>query len=192
MFFEKLFKKSDHAENIQQIFDAIVKQARNKIFYAELGIPDTLEGRFEMITLHMFLIVEYLKNLELQHESAKTKILSQVSQELMEHFFSELDGTLREMGVGDITVPKKMRKLADSFYGRLYAYSEAISKKDADMMLDALDRNIYSHLEEKPALEQMKQNLKRLTDYVMKSHNSIKRGDYDEMKLGKIPFASDI
>ncbi|GJL94934.1 MAG: ubiquinol-cytochrome c chaperone [Hyphococcus sp.] len=108
-------------------------------FYRDLAVPDTLEGRFEMIAIHVFLILRRLKG-----EDAACK---KVSQKLFDIMFQNMDDSLRELGVGDLVVGKKIRKLAENFFGRVGAYEEAMRKDAAENNLQALakalGRNVY-------------------------------------------------
>jgi cytochrome b pre-mRNA-processing protein 3 len=116
----------------EALYEQIVAAARRPYFYAELGVPDTVEGRFDMIALHMFLALNRLKG-----EADR-----QLSQDLVDVFFADMDRSLREMGVGDLTVGKKVRKIAESFYGRMDAYRN--SMEDQAALTDAIARNVYA------------------------------------------------
>lgn len=100
-----------------ELYDAAVAQARRPALYGPMGAPDTIEGRFELLTLHVILIVDRLRG-----EGAAAARSSQV---LFDTYCSNLDGALREMGVGDLTVGKRMRALGGAFYGRAQAYRAA-------------------------------------------------------------------
>jgi len=107
------------------LHDAAVAQARAPALFSSLGAPDTVEGRFELLSLHVILLVDRLRN---QGAAAAA-----VSQALFDVYVRDLDGALREMGVGDLTVPKHMRKLAQAFYGRAGAYNAAFDGPDGDL-----------------------------------------------------------
>jgi cytochrome b pre-mRNA-processing protein 3 len=115
-----------------RLYGAIVAAARQEKFYSDMGVPDTLDGRFDMIVLHMFLVLDRLRG---GNEKFR--------QQLTDVFFADLDRTLREMGVGDLSVSKKIRPMAEAFAGRIQAYATATEKGDEDI-LQALRRNIYS------------------------------------------------
>jgi cytochrome b pre-mRNA-processing protein 3 len=103
----------------RELYSAAVRQARRPALYAQLGAPDSIEGRFELLTLHVILLVEALRN---RGEEPRAS-----SQALFDAYISDLDGALREMGVGDLTVGKRMRALGGAFYGRAAAYREAFA-----------------------------------------------------------------
>jgi cytochrome b pre-mRNA-processing protein 3 len=113
----------------------IVAQARSATFYADYGVPDTVEGRFDLIVLHLVL---FLRRLGRHTDNARA-----LGQELFDEFCRDLDGNLREMGVGDLAVPKKMLSFAEAFYGRQAAYLAALAATDQQDFAKALARNIF-------------------------------------------------
>jgi cytochrome b pre-mRNA-processing protein 3 len=118
----------------ERLYEQIVAAARQPAFYADWGVPDTPLGRYEMVALHLFLVLHRLRG-----ESGAAAALA---QELTDGFFADLDHSIRELGVGDLGVPKRMKKLARMFYGRAKAYGEAIEKGDVGQLAEALARNI--------------------------------------------------
>lgn len=130
----KLFRPSKTRDSVERLYGAIVAQSRRAGFYTDFGVPDTLEGRFEMVLLHTILICHRLKDGD-ERERA-------LSQEVFDTFASDMDRTLREMGVGDLSVPKKMKKIGAAFYGRAAAYDAALAAGDDSLLVAALARNI--------------------------------------------------
>ncbi len=132
------------------LYSALVAQARHPAFYAALGVPDTPEGRFDMIALHGFLVLERLSQLD-----------PALSQTLFDMIFADLDANLREMGVGDLMVGRRVKKLAQAFYGRSTAYREGLAAGD-EALIRAIDRNLYAGVAASPAhLERMAAYLRR-------------------------------
>ncbi len=119
---------------IERLYAAIVAQSRQEAFYTELGVADTLEGRFEMVVLHTFLLCHRLKDGDGEEKA--------MSQEVFDAFVADMDATLRELGVGDLSVPKKMKKIGAAFYGRAAAYDAALASPDHGALATALARNI--------------------------------------------------
>ncbi|MEO0400010.1 MAG: ubiquinol-cytochrome C chaperone family protein [Pseudomonadota bacterium] len=115
-------KKDPLRQTAISLYTEIVAAARRPEFFAEGRAPDTVEGRFEVLSLHMYLVLRRLKS-----EGAPGKALS---QKLFDVFFQNMDDSLRELGVGDLTVGKKIRKMAEAFYGRTGAYEDALSDND--------------------------------------------------------------
>jgi cytochrome b pre-mRNA-processing protein 3 len=119
---------------IQAIYGMIVAQAREPLFYRHLDVPDTVDGRLDLLILHLWLVLRRLRGLK----GGKT-----LSQALFDHFCDDMDANLREMGVGDLTVPKRMQKFGEAFYGRTAAYDLAWSESEA-RLADALQKNILN------------------------------------------------
>jgi cytochrome b pre-mRNA-processing protein 3 len=132
MIFQRLLGRK--ARPVETLYSAIVTAARQHRFYAEWGVPDTVDGRFEMIVLHLFLVLDRLLG-EKDHE--------QLAQALTDQFFADMDRSLREMGVGDLSVGKKVRKMAEAYYGRVTAYGKAIDGAGHEFEL-ALARNVFA------------------------------------------------
>ena len=126
----------ERARRAAEHYAALVGQARRAEFYESLGVPDTLDGRFDLIVLHASL---YLKRLRLAGRDG-----SDLAQAIFDHMFSNLDQSLRELGVGDMTLPKKIRAMVSAFYGRAAAYDKAIADPSDATLADALVRNIYA------------------------------------------------
>ena len=130
------FRRGSQARTIHALYGAIVAQARAAPFYADYGVPDTVEGRFDLIVLHLVLLLNRLDRL-----SAAGRGLG---QQLFDAFCRGLDANLREMGTGDLAVPKKMQAFAEAFYGRQAAYGAALAAADARDFEKALARNIFA------------------------------------------------
>ncbi|HVG50980.1 MAG TPA: ubiquinol-cytochrome C chaperone family protein [Xanthobacteraceae bacterium] len=120
--------------NIETIYGVIVAQARQPVFYAEYGVPDTVAGRFDMIVLHLFLYINRMSGRGMDGVTGPP---------LFERFCADLDGNLREMGVGDLTVPKRMQKYAGAFYGRSAAYEKTVTARDPEATAAAIGRNVF-------------------------------------------------
>lgn len=122
MIFDRLLGARPSKAAARRLHDSAVAQARAPALYARMHAPDTIEGRFELLTLHVLLLLD-----RLQGEDVET---DQVRQALFDTYLRDLDGALREMGVGDLSVGKKMRKLGEAFYGRAKAYQDAFAGDD--------------------------------------------------------------
>ncbi|WP_011580482.1 MULTISPECIES: ubiquinol-cytochrome C chaperone family protein [Chelativorans] len=119
---------------VEALYGEIVAAARRPRLYSELQVPDTPLGRFEMLSLHLFLLLHRLRG--------ETGVLADLAQELTDYFFREVDHSLRELGIGDLGVPKRIKKLARMFYGRLSAYGQAVDAGNEAELAGALRRNI--------------------------------------------------
>ena len=115
----------------------MTEQARQPVFYAEYGVPDTVDGRFEMIALHMFLVLQRLRALG----------EDELAQQLFDTMFADMDQSLREMGAGDLGVGRRVRAMAEGLYGRISAYEDGLAGDDQRLMA-ALRRNLFGTVAE--------------------------------------------
>jgi cytochrome b pre-mRNA-processing protein 3 len=128
------FRRSAESRTIASLYGMIVAQARQPAFYADYAVPDTMPGRFDLIVLHLVLL---LRRLDRAGEQGRL-----FGQRLFDVFCRDLDGNLREMGIGDLAVPKHMRRFGEAFYGRQAAYLAALDAPDAGDFENALARNM--------------------------------------------------
>lgn len=125
----RLFRKPAPAH--RRLYEAIVAAARHSVPYADWQVPDSLDGRFDMITIHAYLALDRLKGNPANFRQA-----------LVDELFADMDRSLREMGVGDLAVGKKVRKMAEVFYGRIAAYDRALPQ-GPEALETALARNVF-------------------------------------------------
>jgi cytochrome b pre-mRNA-processing protein 3 len=116
-----------------ELYGCAVRAARTPWFYAELGVPDTLDGRFDMVGLHAYLLIR-----RLSADPAGQKL----SQAVFDAMFSDMDINLREMGVSDLSVGKRVKTMWEAFHGRAHAYAEAM-KTGPETLAEALSRNLW-------------------------------------------------
>jgi cytochrome b pre-mRNA-processing protein 3 len=129
------FRRKTSNHSIASLYGMIVAQARATPFYRIYGVPDTVNGRFEMVVLHTVLVLRRLES-----EPVPVRRLGQA---LFDRFCRDMDGSLREMGVGDLAVPAKMRKIGEAFYGRQAVYVAALAASDPGPLIAALERNVF-------------------------------------------------
>jgi hypothetical protein len=122
----KRFRLNPRNRKIDDLYGAIVAQSRRAAFYIGYGVPDTIDGRFDLIVLHMVLLLARLDRGGLPARD--------LGQSLFDLFCRDLDANLREMGVGDLAVPKRMRQFAEAFYGRQAAYLAALDARTAESL----------------------------------------------------------
>lgn len=151
----KIFMPSQERQQAQALYLRIVEKARDERFYTRFGVPDTLDGRFEMILLHLFLVLHRLK------KAPETKAFR---QQLMEAFMEDMDRSVRELGVSDTGVGKRVKKMAAAMYGRIAAYDMALDDKEA--LQAALQRNLYGTVAQEVELS----TLEAMADYLMQEH----------------------
>lgn len=159
-----LFRRNRPSDEVHQIYGVIVAQARKEVFYTDFGVDDTVTGRFDMIVLHAFLLFHRLSG----EEEGKRAF----GQSVFDLMFADMDRSLREMGVGDISVPKKVKKMVQAFYGRCKAYGDALAHKGSDTaeldpLVEAVSRNLFpdgeKNLEARGLSDYMRDNVTRLS-----------------------------
>jgi cytochrome b pre-mRNA-processing protein 3 len=129
------FRRSAENRTINALYGTIVAQARSSAFYAAYGVPDTIQGRFDLIVLHLVLLLDRLAR---EDDAGRG-----LGQGLFDMFCRDLDDNLREMGVGDLAVSKQMRRFGEAFYGRQAVYIAALAAADERELEKALARNIF-------------------------------------------------
>jgi cytochrome b pre-mRNA-processing protein 3 len=139
MMLFRLFRKNPRREVIETLYERIAAASRAPFLYLDLGIPDTVEGRFEAVTLHMVLILRRLRQLPSPAD--------EVAQDLVDCFFRHLDASLRELAVGDLAVPRRMKTLGEAFNGRSRAYDRALNDRDDEELAATLARNVLGAAE---------------------------------------------
>jgi len=133
-FLSKLFRRRDHRAAGHRLYVSAAEHSRSPALYERYLVPDTLDGRFDSLVLHVFLILHRLRNqgedaLELSHEVVNTLV-------------GDMDRTLREMGIADVGVSKRVKRMIQAFYGRIGAYDAGLAAAD-DSLLQGLVRNVY-------------------------------------------------
>lgn len=136
-----IFRRNRYRAQAHATYVSVVERARDPDFFLRLAVPDTLDGRFEMIALHMFLVLNRLKA---EHDAT-----SDFAQALFDAMFADLDRSLREMGATDMGVGKRVKEMAKGFYGRIKAYEDGLAADDR-VLADALKRNLYGTIEPPP------------------------------------------
>ena len=172
MFFRSKQKLQDR-DTANRIYTRIVDASRQPAFFTGFGIPDTLDGRFEMLSLHMFL--------GLRPFVGGDTVDKALAQAVMELFVRDMDAALRELGVSDIKVPKRMKTLYGSFGGRIASYTIAV-KEGGEALHEALARNIFPDGGEAG-------NVLALADYIAAVLGSMDHAEPDDLRAGLIAFA---
>ncbi len=156
-----------------ELYRAIVAQGRLPNFYADLAVPDSVDGRFDLITLHMFLTLRRLKR---EGEAAEA-----LGQDLTEIFFTDMDLNLRELGASDIGVGCRVKRMIEGYYGRAMAYEAAVEGR-GESLNAVLDRNLYGTTEVDDAI------LEALTDYVYEADTQLAAQSWQALSKGRIAF----
>ena len=168
----KLFSRKPHAETAERLYGEIMAAARRPaLFLPPFDVPDTVEGRFDALILHVFLVVRRL--------AAMPAPGPDIAQELSNHLFAALDRALREMGVGDLAVPKRIAKLAADYNGRRTAYEAALGLGEG-ALAEAVARNVYGRAEAGVGAP--------LARYMMKVEAALATASLAAFEKGPVPF----
>lgn len=132
---KRLRRQHAHERAGSELYAAAVAAARDPRLYHALGVPDTLDGRFDLITLHAFLLVHRLQDAPEPGPA--------LAQAVFDAMFADMDSNLREIGVGDLSVGKRVRAMWEAFHGRAKVYAAAIDGADCTALSAALERNVW-------------------------------------------------
>ena len=171
-----LFRRSN--PTIAALYGAIVTQSRDPRFYEAYRVPDTALGRFDLILLHLALV---LRRLRAGDASART-----LAQGLFDAFCRDMDHNLREMGVGDQGVPRQMRRVGEAFYGRAQAYDAALAEQSNDALAGTLIRNVYAEAAEPGVAAE------RLADYVRRTVHDLEAQAIEHLLGGHVTFPEPV
>ena len=170
---ERLLGRS-HTEKIADaLYGRAVEQARQPAFYMAMGVSDTVDGRFEMIALHVFLILRRLKR-----DNARTQA---VAQALFDTMFTDMDRGLREMGAGDLGVGRRVKVMAKAFYGRVAAYEQGLKSANSDLD-EAVLRNIFR------GEARNREHAIAISSYLREQANTLDGQSVDALLEGKVRF----
>lgn len=163
--------RKERKDNAARIYGVMITQARQPVFYQQYGVPDSVAGRFEMVALHGFMVWDRLQ------QAGEYK----QAQALFDHMFRDMERALREMGVGDLSVPRHVKRLMTGFKGRALAYRQAL---DEGSFPAALARNLYATRDDGPAED----FFQAMTDYVRQNREALARQDIAAIKCGALSF----
>ena len=158
-------------------YGRVVEQARQPVFFAEYGVPDTLDGRFELMCLHAFL---YLHRLKTDRPQA-----SPFCQSFFDRMFADFDRSLREMGVGDLSVGTQMKRMARAFYGRILSYEAGLAGDDP-VLAAALARNIFGTISAPESV------VGAMAAYVRGAVSELRSQRGDDLLAGNVSFATPL
>ncbi|MBC7832547.1 MAG: ubiquinol-cytochrome C chaperone [Hyphomicrobium sp.] len=164
--------RTDMRRKAGKIYGVIVTQARRPSFYADLGVPDTPSGRYEMVVVHLVLVLERLRSAPVAG--------AELPRLLVEAFIADMDDSLREMGTGDLTVPKKVRRAATGLYERSVAYQEALATRDGEALAALLREHTYAEADAQFA--------PRLAGYVQAAAAALAATDAHHIEAGSFEF----
>lgn len=169
-----LFRGPFDHEPARRLYRTIVEQSRDPLFYTAYGVRDTADGRFDMIALHAFLVMRRLRSGDSR--------CAEVSQALFDLMFADMDQNLREMGIGDTGIAKRIKALAANFYGRVAAYDAALAAGDREALSAALRRNLYRNHDPDPG------DVDAMATYVFGEARALENQDATELTAGTVRF----
>lgn len=172
--FTSLFRPSAEDTAARRLYRATVAQARQIEFYTDWRVPDSVTGRFDLIALHGFLVLHRLKG------DAST---ASFAQNYAGAIFEDMDRNLREMGVGDLSVGKKVRRMAEGFFGRSAAYDKALAEEGGEPLTDVLGRNLYGAVDFQDSAI-----LAAVAGYVRRCVDHLATQDVADLTAGRIVF----
>lgn len=158
-----------------KLFERLVAQSRTHVFYERLGVPDTVDGRFDMVVLHTFLIFQRLRG--------QGDMAALLAQALYDALILDLEASLRQLGAGDVGVGKRIRIMTEALQGRIKAYETALAGSPLDLEA-ALRRNLYGTTE--PSTEAVR----AMADYLRRGKELADRQPLERILRGIFEFPS--
>ncbi len=168
-----LFSRKRHERAGFALYTAAVRAARDPFYYTALDVPDTMDGRFDMIGLYTFLLID-----RIHREEDNGKALAQAVFDAM---FLDMDHTLRELGVGDITVGRKNKAMWEALNGRRQAYEAPVAAGDVDALAEAIGRNVWRGAPPDGMA-------RRLAEIMMDQHRALARQELAALLAGEVEF----
>ena len=170
-----LFRQRPDERQGDALYALAVEQARQPAFYTALGVADRIDARFELYTLHVLILF-----LRLKQDGERGEV---AAQKLFDVYISSLDHTLRELGVGDVSVGKKMRKLGEAFYGRVKSYESAFAAlPQTDHLQALLSRTVYE--------QGGPENAAKLGEYVIRQRAALAEQKLDTLMDGQVAWSA--
>lgn len=177
----KLFGRKKAPPAGALLYQSLASAARTPALFSDFGIPDTLDGRLEALMLVTGLAVDRLTR---EDDAALNEGARMLAREVSESFFDDMDRTLREMGISDVGVPKKVRKIAKGFYGRMTAYAEALHSADGQAFHTALSRNVP------PDAQSGEGDFQALAQVLRSFYQELQQTPLDELRIGLLRAAA--
>jgi cytochrome b pre-mRNA-processing protein 3 len=172
-FFSKSRFGSSKRDVPYEIYGNLVARARNPELYRDLGVPDTINGRFDMMVIHVFLLAHRLKD--------AGDACRELSQGIFDAFLLDMDRGMREEGVGDTSVPKKLKKMTQVYYGRLRAYEKPLEEGNNSALAEIINRNIFTDKHNNECAN-------ALANYMLRLHAHIEALTVEDILNGEIEF----
>lgn len=175
MVFAYFRNRKNNRAIFERQYGSLTQVVRDPVFYTDFAVPDTVMGRFELLSIVMIL---YFRRTRHSQKGGQ-----QIAQTIVDAFFQDIDHSMRELGVGDHGVPKRMKKFASMFYGRLKSYAEAMDAKDSSALAQALSRNIFA------AQDSAGADLQSLADWMMMAEQNLLTQSEEHLLAGNLIVA---
>jgi len=178
MVLARLFRRKPFEREGYTLYAAAVAAARQPAFYLEMGVTDTLQGRFDLVGLHVALLIRRPRH---DTEGAGKEI----AQAVFDAMFNDMDKNLREMGVGDMSISRRVKGLWEAFHGRAQAYETALDQGDTPALEAALLRNLFAGHQPEPDTA-----LPRLAAHAVAMGQALADQPMAALRAGRVAFAS--
>lgn len=165
--------KNPYEQPAREVYTSIVQAIREPVFYSEYSVPDTLDGRFDLMLLHIFMVVQQILSVD-------NKDAEEFNQALFDITFADMDQSFREMGIGDMGIPKHMRRMMKAFNGRMHAYQAALEN---NTLQDSLRNNLYGTVEDVAA-----DTLKNMESYIQREIKRLQAEGSEPLFNGNVEF----
>lgn len=175
--FQRIFPGNPVEAPARHLYEAIVLQARCPEFYTDCAVPDSVDGRFELLVLHCILVMRRLRR--------DGEATVELSQTLFDTLIYDLDQSLRVSGVGDLKVGPKLKTMGEAFYGRFKAYDEALEAESDAELQAALQRNLYGTVPPPPMVA-----LAAMATYMRKETRALEAQDSADLMGGTVRFGT--
>jgi cytochrome b pre-mRNA-processing protein 3 len=176
-FFSSIFGSGDKLS--EKLLFWVVAQTRIPNHYEDQGVPDTFDGRFDLLCLHSHLLVRRLV-------ASGDVEMKGISKRFTQRLVIEFDRSCRDIGVSDVSVGKHVKRMTESYYGRAVAYEEALISSDDELLTEALTRNLYATLQEGPD----ENKLSAMSSYIRKLIQELDNEYEVNFRNGQLPFMS--
>lgn len=166
-------RRAQERQTVASLYAAIAAQARMPVFYADIGVPDTVDGRFDLLVLHIWMVMH---RLDAEPQSGRLK------QDLFDAMFGHLDLVVREMGAQDLGVGRRIKLMAEGFHGRASSFREAWLSGDTARVHETLARNVFAKATAAP------EALTLLARYVTHSIDRLTATQAADLMAGRIDW----
>jgi len=173
LFWRNIFGESELAIQARDRYREIAGQARDPAFYLSFGVPDTLDGRFEMLCLHAFLVFRHLKD---AGEGAKN-----LAQAIYDEMFQDLDASLRDLGAADMGLGRRIKAMTEGLNGRIQAYQRGLEGSHGELR-QAIERNVFGTVKARP------EDVEAMTRYFEEADRKLGGMGSERLAAGPIIF----